>query len=271
MRINNKVFLLTVAVVISAFFGACASKKSVMADSSSYSPTDTRTAIISDALGLYKDWSSARISGKLHLESLPVSPSLKIYMKKGSALSISASAVLVGEVFRLDLTKDSLLIVNKLKKTYCRESADRLKDIYPTACEEIQSILLGRMIVPGSGELSPANIAKTTIEMENDIRKVSPSMGEFPISIAFYYLLDNVGRVSRLVIEGENGKNLTSLNYDWKGNGGVEISTIFKKRGKNIDVELDLDSPKWGGAPLEPCRIGKGYRRVSLQDFFKSI
>ena len=270
MRINNKILLVAIAVALSAVLGACASKKSVVPDTA-YTPGNARTAVVSDVLNLYKDWNTARISGKLRLESLPVTPSLKIYMKKGSDLSISASAVFVGEVFRLDLTKDSLFIVNKMKKVYCQESADKLKEIYPTACEELQSILLGRMIVPGNGEFSAANIEKTAIEMENEIRKVIPNIGDLPISFALYYLLDRNGRLSDLVVEGDRGKELVALSYDWKGNGGVDISTVIKKKGTAVDVELELDAPKWGGEPLTPCRLGKGYKRISLQDFFKSI
>lgn len=251
--------------------GACASKKSVTSDTV-YKANTTQASLIADALGRYRDWETARISGKLRLSSLPVTPSLKIYMKRNKELIVSASAIFVGEVFRAELTEDSLLIVNKLKKVYCKESGEKLKEIYPTLCEELQSVLLGRMIVPGSGTLSEANIEKVTIETENELRKISPSLAGLPLDIGLYYLLDNVGRISNLKVEGENKAMLFCLNYDWKGDGGVEMDASVRRKNKsNLQFEIDLDSPQWGGKPLSAFKLGGGYKRVGLQDFFKSI
>ncbi len=270
MRINKRIPGLLLIVFMASFLGACASKKSVAVDTVPTKYAEVKPNKLEDVLKLYKDWNTAQISGKLHLSSLPVSPSLKIYMKKGKEISISASAILVGEVFRAELTEDSLLIVNKLKKTYCKESGDKLKEIYPTLCEELQSIFLGRMIVPGSGTLSASNVAKVDVEMEKDMRKVIPQLGDFPIDVAAYYLIDNSGRVSDLIVQAESNP-IFSLNYDWKGNGATDIEAVVRQKNKQTKVEISLDSPKWNAGPLSPCKIGKGYKRVGLKDFFKSI
>ncbi|MDE6026901.1 MAG: DUF4292 domain-containing protein [Muribaculaceae bacterium] len=272
MKINRKILGIAFLLYALTFLGACASKKSVTAASTSPSAyADSRAVLLQDALNRYGDWSSVQLSGKLHLESLPVSPSLKIYMKRGKELTISASAILVGEVFRAELTEDSLLIVNKLKKIYCKESGDKLRQIYPTLCEEVQSLLLGRMIVPGNGPLSVANIDKVNIEMENDIRKVMPELGDFPIEVGACYLLDGEGKLSDLIVEGDAGKRLFSLNYAWKGNGGSDIHVSLQRKNRPLDIDISLDSPKWDASPLSPCKIGKGFRKVGLQEFFKSI
>ncbi|MDE6237925.1 MAG: DUF4292 domain-containing protein [Muribaculaceae bacterium] len=249
--------------------GSCASKKSIAGTSPAYTGKDARTAVIADALARYTQWESARISGKLHLDALPVSPSIKIYMKNGEEIQLSASAILVGEVLRAELTPDSLLIVNKMKKTYCKESASKLQEVYPTGCGELQSFLLGRMIVPGSGELSPSNISKTSIEILEDMRKVSPSLDEFPLALSLYYLINKDGQISEMILDGEAGKRFGGLRYDWKGNSGVDIEATVKMPKNNIEFELDLDAPKWGGEPLPTVNIGKNYRRVSLKEVVK--
>ncbi|MBD5189213.1 MAG: DUF4292 domain-containing protein [Bacteroidales bacterium] len=275
MKINNRIQIFVFAIMLMTVLGACASKKSVASDS--VANQNSETAIIKnknkvgDALALYKDWTSAQISGKLHLSSLPVSPSLKIYMKKGKELTISASAILVGEVFRVELTEDSLFVVNKLKKVYCKESGEKLRDIYPTFCEELQSVFLGRMIVPGCGTLSASNLAKIEVEMENDMRKVIPDLGEFPIDVSAFYLLDSDGRVSDLIVEGEQGKRLFTLDYTWKGNGSSDIDAVLNRGNKPVKVEISLDSPKWGASPLSRFKLGKDYKRVGFKEFFKTI
>ncbi len=129
MNINKKLSLFLFALVAAISFSACASKKSLTTDTATYNPKDARAAAIADALGSYTDWTQLRMSGKLRISSLPVTPSLKLYMKKGQELTISASAILVGEVFRVELNRDSLFIVNKLKKVYCKESGEKLREI----------------------------------------------------------------------------------------------------------------------------------------------
>lgn len=271
MKINNTFPGFLIAIFVLSFLGACASKKGMTTDSVSTNYIENKSSKVDDAIKLYTDWNTARINGKLHLSSLPVSPTLKIYMKKGKELTISASAILVGEVFRAELTEDSLFIVNKMKKTYCKESGEKLQEIYPTLCEEVQSILLGRMIVPGSGTLSASNVSKVDVETVNDMRKVMPRLGDFPIDINAYYLIDKLGRVTNLKIEADAGKPLFSLIYDWKGNGGTDIEATVTKKDRPIKVEIDLDAPKWGGEPLSPFKLGKDFKRVGLKEFFKSI
>lgn len=278
MKISRRIPGIVFVIMALTFLGACASKKNVVTDSVPSAQAESLNVAVSknrskveDALKLYTDWNTAQISGKIRVSSLPVSPSLKVYMKRGKELTISASAIFVGEVFRLELTEDSLFIVNKLKKVYCKESGEKLKEIYPTLCEEIQAILLGRMIVPGGGLLSDSNLSKIEVEMGNDMRKVIPDLGEFPIEVSAFYLLDGDGRISDLIVEGERGKRFFSLDYDWKGNGSSEIEAVFKHRNKPMKVEISLDSPKWGANPLSPYKLGKDFRRVGIQEFFKSI
>ena len=270
---TNKIFATVLLLCMMICLGGCASKKSAAGSTSvpTAPANDSRIVLLQDALERYTDWITAQLSGKIHLESLPVSPSVKIYMKKGKELTISASAILVGEVFRAELTEDSLFIVNKIKKVYCKEGGEKLRQIYPTLCEEVQSLLLGRMIVPGNGALSKANISKVNVEMENEIRKVIPQLGDFPIDVEAFYLLGRDGRLSDLIVEGKAGKRLFSMNYQWKGNGGSDITAEVKHKNKPMEVEISLDAPKWGASPLSPYKLGKGYKKVGIQEFFKSI
>ena len=272
MRINRKLTAISFILFLVTIMGACASKKSVV-PADTLGRTDSRVAssVIEDALKQYTDWSTVRMNGKIKISSLPVNPSIKIYMKRGKEITISASAILVGEVFRVELNEDSLLMVNKLKKVYCQETAEKVKSFYPTLCEELQSLFLGRMIVPGAGTLSADNLDRVAIELEKGMRKVTPRLDEFPVEIAFNYLLNNDGSISITNLMMEGNKKLIELNYEWEGNGGKIIDVEANIKSKKINVEIDLDSPKWDARPLAPISLGKGYERVGIDQFFKRI
>lgn len=255
-----------------ALFGACASTKKSVANDSTYKGSRAAELGIDDALKGYVDWNSAELSGKVKAPGLPVSVSLRIYMKRDSSLIISARAILLGEVARVELSKDSLLMLNKLKKVYCKESAERLNSIYPSACGEIQSILLGRMIVPGKGELSERNIENVSVSVNSEsVREVRPSLGEMPVEIGLVYKLASDGRLSDLIAMGENGKNFFSINYEWGRDGSSDITFLTTKKNRPYEVLITLDAPKWGTEMPNNVKIPGNYRRVGVTDFFKSF
>ncbi|MDE6296401.1 MAG: DUF4292 domain-containing protein, partial [Muribaculaceae bacterium] len=257
-----------------SFLGACASKKKVVANDTviNSSPAAlTSRSLVADALGLYTDWTTAQVNGKIKMKSLPVNPSLRIYMKRGEEIVISASAILVGEVFRLELDRDSIFVVNKMKKVYCKESAEKLIDAYPTICEEIQSVLLGRVVVPGAGVLSEKNLDKVAVSIEKDMRKISPDMKDLPVGIFINYLLGNDGRVVKAEVLSESKRSVCDLGYDWDGDGGVDIDVNIYQKNNPISVLISLDKPKWGATPMQPFKLGKGYQRVGIKEFFSKL
>lgn len=266
-RLRNAATACLLAVTL-LLAGCASSKKNVRTDAGQEGRT---TGVLGDVTSRYTPWTETELSGKLHAEGSPLSPSLKVYMKRGERLVLSARAPFVGEVVRLDLSNDSLFAVNKLKKVYCRESAERLQEVYPTICSELQSFLLGRIVVPGQGELSAGNIENVTIGIEDEMRRITPKL-DLPIdALEFYYLVDPEGRLDSMVVNGENGKPFLTLDYDWKQNGAVDITATTSKKGKPFVVELDFDAPRTDGKAPSPFRLGGGYRQVGIKDFIKSF
>ena len=68
----------------------------------------------------YKNWSRAAWSGKLSTDILPLSATMKVYMEKGKLTLISVRAPFVGEVGRVEIDPDSVLIVGGRLLTYRR-------------------------------------------------------------------------------------------------------------------------------------------------------
>jgi len=269
-RIN--IIITAILFITMTMFGACSSAKKSVVNDSVYTGSRAAALGIEDALNGYKPWNTAEISGKVRAPGLPLSVTLKIYMLKDSALTISARAILVGEVGRVELTKDSLVMINKLKKVYCRESAGRLNDIYPSACGELQSILLGRMIVPGSGEMNESNLDKVKVSVnEDNARVVTPVLGDLPVQAGICYILESDGHIDELIASGENDKRFFSLDYEWKKNGAADLTFVTTKKNQPYEVDINLDAPKWETTMPAPAKISESYKRVGLKDFFKSF
>ena len=64
----------------------------------------------------YSNWGSVELNGKFRCSLLPISATVKIYMKKDKEIMASVRAPFVGEVARVEVAEDSVLIVNKMKQ-----------------------------------------------------------------------------------------------------------------------------------------------------------
>ncbi len=64
------------------------------------------------------DWTDLSMQGKLTFDGLPMSASVKIYMKRGESIILSARAPFIGEVARVEATPDSIVFINKHTNCY---------------------------------------------------------------------------------------------------------------------------------------------------------
>lgn len=74
----------------------------------------------------------------------------------------------MGEVGRAEIYADSLLVVNKMKKTYVAEPLTGFMANYPISLSDVQNLLLGRPVVVGEGLLSSGSPESIELFYEND-------------------------------------------------------------------------------------------------------
>lgn len=227
-------------------------------------------AFINDIIDSYMPWQSAEFSGKLKTDKLPVSPTVKIYMVRDSLLQISVRAPLLGEVGRLNLTRDEVLVVNKMKKIYCREPAEKLFDIYLSFLPDIQSLLLARIVILGSGELGMEN--STAVEVDDDGEGnwlVVPQTEPGAIPFNYGYLV-GAGSRTKALVATVPGKGSLEIQYTYLNRGMQMQIALDRDKGKNFEAQLDFSSVRWGGSEMVPLKLGN-YTKVSVKDFIGSL
>ncbi len=243
-----------------------------------------RLKALDTILSRYNDWQTIDMSGKLRANGLPVSLSLKLYMEKGSDIILSVRAPFVGEAGRIEICGDSITAVNKMKRVFCQESLSGILSSYPGFIQDLQSLLLGRIIVFGAGELSFANANLMEIGIrENDSgwQLIQPGIGEMISGLSFAFITDSAGRLSdlalnlSLVSDSEEGAVTKTLNYGLGysyPSSNMDI-TIYKGFGEDVNeiAVLDFNSIKWGGSRPSPLKIDGRYRQVGVKDFFRSF
>ena len=231
---------------------------------------DAIDPVLRDIIDSYLPWNSVEFNGKLKYDKLPVTPTIKMFMVRDSLIQISVRVPIMGEVGRLNLSKDEITVVNKIKRVYCQEPSQKLLDIYPNVIGDLQSLFLARVVVLGKGEMSSDNA--TFVEIEEDRAggwMLIPETSDNQIVPFNYgYIVGSNGRTSAF-IAAVAGHGSLEMNYSYR-NRGEQIEIDFEGKGKNYKATLDFSTVRWGGSQLPSIKLSN-YERVSLKDFVRSF
>lgn len=223
----------------------------------------------------YTPWKSVELNGKLQSDRIPlgIKPSVKVYMKRGEAVMISIRATLMGEVARLEAWGDTVMIVNKPKRTYCKAPLRQLFSGGIFSIADLQSVLLGRVAVLGQGELSVGNATLADIysDGESGFMLTPSSEARIPKGIEYGFLTYPDGRLQALLVRHDGSDTTSSLIYDYSLGGDYTIVGEFPMGGKTLTGTLDFDTPKWGAAPFSRFTPPSSYTRLGVNQFLRSI
>ena len=239
-------------------------------------PTETMTLITGKAIERCTPWTTAELSGKLRLSKLPISPSVKIYMKRNQDVILSARAPFLGEVLRVELTGDTLTAINKMKKTYAVTSSAGVQELDTAFCADVQGLLLGRVVVPGYGELSEENVVNTIRELDGEDLLMSPSsdpdasINDVTAAMRLIYRISTEGVLTQTAVVKNGSKLLCLLDMDedTKGSRSIDVTVNLKTP---LTFRLDLEAPKWNVTLPQSMKIDSKYRKIPFSEFLKSF
>lgn len=230
-----------------------------------------RHAVVDSIISPWNAWEQVSINGKLKMAGLPVTPSVKIFMQRDSSIYISLRAPFVGEVGRAEITDSTALVVNKMKKVYVEAPVDKLLAFYPGGITDIQNLLLGRVALPGLGELSHEIEENVEIYAENDSTYSLVVTDENAIpGVNYGYVVDSgFWPMALLVLPTVAPDVAVTLAYEYFEKG-YDLSFLYQSEKKNIQATFEFDEPDWEGRPFDPIKLNSKYKRVELKDFLKS-
>lgn len=216
-------------------------------------------------------WESVKIDGKLKMQGLPLSPSLKIFMIKDSLIDISIRAPFVGEAGRILVTTDSVTAVNKMNKTYVNEGISDAFRFYPGGLSDIQDLLLARFFLPGF-ELTEDNINNLVdIYFDNEQFTVIPKGDAEIEGINYGYIVDGDFNPLALMILPESRPDV-ELDVQYEYNlQGYNIIISYLEGTKKREMTLELKNPEWTEDQSKTLEVNKKFRRLSFSEFISAF
>lgn len=217
----------------------------------------------------YLPWEVVTLEGKLKMQGLPLSPTVKIFMERDSLISASMRAPFLGEVGRLEITPEKLLVVNKMSKTFMEQDlrgrgviGDKVLGI-----REVQALLLGRFFLPG------IDIANVDLEefvdifYEDDQFNVIPKDAAVIEGVKYGFAVDQQFNPTLLVVmpNDSSDRDLEVAAEYFRKLSGYDLTISYSEGDKNVEMKFEFKSPEWKGEAPKGIDLGK-YKRVGLKE-----
>lgn len=238
-----------------------------------------RQEALATILPNYNQWQTALLNGRLQMSGLPLSPSIKIFMDKGKSVAISVRIALLGEVGRIQITGDEILAINKMKRTYFQESIASIKYEYPDIISDLQSLLLGRVVVFRTGELTEEIADFMDFSIGEPYNNDKAWLLDYPKArtdadeLGYQYVINTDGLISAMNARLNTSDKVMDLNITYENSvGGRDMSITYSKDGRvKFNTDVIFDNVQWDAAPFEPISITSRYTRLGINDFIKSF
>lgn len=220
------------------------------------------------------------LSSRLHVDvKIPgqeISSRVDLKMVKDSAFQLSVQPFLGVEVFRVELTIDSIKIVDRMNRRYVAEAYSNLKGQTPVEFNfyNLQALFINRIFLPGEQTIAPRQYNKFQLKQEGRMAeaRVKDAMG-----LLYTFMID--GEEKLLSTYVADAGNQYALQWDYSN---------FKAAGKQIfpmlmDVQVMSNGASQGGlvinwgriqtdAPLNMSfSIPAKYKRITFAQILKSI
>ena len=249
-----------ILLALSATFGAIAQ------DMAAPVSKVEKDEIISSIINGYSNWGRVSLTGKLTSSMLPATATVKVYMEKDKLTLISVAAPLLGEVARIELDKDYLLVVNKWSKKYVTVATSDIERIYPGVQADLQNLLLGRITIMGKGSLTKRTGEDVDVyDIGQGDMMIVPSVKYQPEGASYAYVVSGPETLlSQFLMLTEDGENEMTCYFDWKGNA-MTMEFMGYTSSFGFEGKIAFGDPSWGAKPMDRFELTSKYSLSTLR------
>ena len=273
MKMRNKIAVLAriicALIFLMALTTSCKSKKEALPSVSVTEAIDLLDAIVADMVKY--NTLSASMNTQIHVgnNKKKLSTNATLRMIKNDKLQLSFQVPLLGiEAFRLIISSDSLLLINRLNKTYVAENLNQIKEQthFNYELSNLQALLTGQLFLPGTSDLTEKDWPQFRVEQMREhafIRTVDKQKINYIFTASQYKIR---------AVEMANAKRTTTLlcTYDRHAKASdsqlfpMEIRFSLKLPDDNVACDFSFSSVEIDKKVSIDFSIPSKYQRVAL-------
>lgn len=217
------------------------------------------------------DWTRLTMQGKLTFTGLPMKVTVKVYMKRSESIILSARAPIFGEVARVEINPDSIVLINKHSRTYNVQPLAGLAANPRAYLCDIQDILLGQVAFPGNGRITPQLASMSQwIAMPGSDALIYPGPSLQVAGTDYGFVMDSdIWQLKSFVMMLRHAQVVLETKYLY-GESGWTLGLEVDVKEKKMEGEVELTYPDYEpAAPLDFTKIGGKYRKVGIKELMK--
>lgn len=206
----------------------------------------------------------------------------KFFVEHGKRLAMTMT-VLGIEVVRIEANNEAITMVNKLDKIYTRLSIDEFAEKFGMKDEmrydALESVLLGRMFIPGVGEAKAKDLRSFNLSLDDAGTLIARTkLNNDKYHLCYYSSPEadaTLAKTEVIVKKGETEKSICCDYESYIELGGGEIPTsstlTLSLSEEKLAAKISLINPTINGKPMSAFKPTEAYRQVSIQEFIEAI
>ena len=259
------------------FAASCKSSKEAASIALPSMTTKDRISSIIQSGIQYNDLSSnLRLTirpGKLQKET---SIDAQLRIVRNEALQISLRVPFLGEAFRILITPDKILIIDRLNRQYLHETMQNIQAQIPFDFDyySLEALFTNQLFIAGKKEISPSDYANFKIREDNFRAFITYSDKQ---KILYDFESDYTNRIQALRMESKNVSSYLQCNYtDWGLTSNnrtfpMTLNLQLNTPDEVYDLKCLYKSVAINTAFTIDHNIPNNYRQITLQQAFRLI
>jgi hypothetical protein len=214
---------------------------------------------------------------KLDFSGMQNEFSSRVHLKMiyNDCLQLSVQPILGIEMIRIEMTNDSIKILDRMNKRYMADSYENLKGETKIDFnfQNLQALFTNRMFIPGEDEISTKHYRHFRISKNNNLAelKLKDRNGSF-----YTFMADGEEKLLSTTIENKNKQTLTWDYSDFqridKQRFPMKMTTRLSSGNQTQGTAIFTFSLPEINNPLKmDFNIPSGYTRVTLEQIINSL
>ncbi len=202
----------------------------------------------------------------------------KLSMKRDEVIRIQLTPLGLMEVGRMEFTRDSVLIMDRIHKQYLKSSYSQVSFLRNNGIDfnALQALFWNQLFVPGEKSMGQNQLERFEIKGE----KVELQVGKMNYLWVMDEGMEHISSATATYKSNDKGTSKLAWKYDGFKNYGdkmfptkqdIGLSTQVKGANKTIHIGMDLKNMKEDSKWDSYTKVSSKYKPVELSDVINQI
>lgn len=221
---------------------------------------------------------SARLNVDLQMGDKTMGSRVELKLVKDSALQLSVQPFLGIEVFRMELTPDSVKVMDRMNKRYVAEGYTALKEEWPIDFNfyNLQALFVHQLFLPGEQEVEGVHYDQFRLEREGTVTRLH---ARDRMDLRYCFEANSSEQLlSTLITEGNGRYSLLWKYLSLESQPSVawlfplQMQVSFRDEGiRKGGMDIRFSRLQWDKPLNMDFSIPAKYKRITFADIIKMI